>query len=156
MFEIELICIKMDLVLNNLQRLICHKTQPINHHEQDVTQGQFFKWTMAGLNSELSFSYNSWLPQSALLFTNSWRKNRWIHAFPKSISVKWNQTVQHVHCSWRRILRRGLEFHVCTINKSTHTKKVGKLISWSSYIYIYIYIYTHTHTCIFVCLHNLW
>ena len=28
MFKIELIiCIKMDLVLNNLQRLICHKTQ---------------------------------------------------------------------------------------------------------------------------------
>ena len=25
-------------------------------------------------------------------------------------------TVQKVHCSWRRLLRRGLEFHVCTIN----------------------------------------
>ena len=31
-------------------------------------------------------------------------------------------TVQ-VHCSWRRLLRRGLEFHVCTINKSASTKK---------------------------------
>ena len=31
-FEIQLtICIKIDLVLNNLQRLICHKTQPNNH-----------------------------------------------------------------------------------------------------------------------------
>ena len=37
-------------------------------------------------------------------------------------------TVQQVHCSRRRSLRRGLEFHVCTINKSTHTKKVWKLI----------------------------
>ena len=28
-FEIELIiCIKMDLALNNLQKLICHKNQP--------------------------------------------------------------------------------------------------------------------------------
>ena len=36
-------------------------------------------------------------------------------------------TVQ-VHCSRRRLLRRGLEFHVCTINKSGHTKKVWKLI----------------------------
>ena len=27
-------------------------------------------------------------------------------------------TVQQVHCSQRRLLRRGLEFHVCTINKS--------------------------------------
>ena len=24
----------------------------------------------------------------------------------------------------RRLLRRGLDFHVCTINKSPHTKKV--------------------------------
>ena len=31
LFEIELIiCIKMDLALNNLQRLICHKTLPTN------------------------------------------------------------------------------------------------------------------------------
>ena len=35
-------------------------------------------------------------------------------------------TVQQVHCSRSRLrlLRRGLEFHVCTINKSAHTKKV--------------------------------
>ena len=26
------ICIKMDLALNNLQRLICHKTQPTNEN----------------------------------------------------------------------------------------------------------------------------
>ena len=37
-------------------------------------------------------------------------------------------TVQQVHCSRRRLLQRGLEFHVCTINKSAHTKKVWKLI----------------------------
>ena len=37
-------------------------------------------------------------------------------------------TVQQVHCSWRRLLGRGLEFHVCTINKSAHTKKVWKFI----------------------------
>ena len=33
-----------------------------------------------------------------------------------------------VHCSWRRLLRRGLELHVCTINKSAHTKKSGNLL----------------------------
>ena len=53
--------------------------------------------------------------------------------------------VQQVHCSWRRLLRRELEFHVCTINKSAHTKKSGNLFN-GVYIYIYIYIYTHTHT----------
>ena len=39
----------------------------------------------------------------------------------------------------------GLEFHVCTINKSAHMKKVWKLIWWSSYIYIYIYTHTIFH-----------
>ena len=37
-------------------------------------------------------------------------------------------TVQQVHCSRSRLLQRGLEFHVCTINKGAHTKKVWKLI----------------------------
>ena len=41
-------------------------------------------------------------------------------------------TIQ-VHCSRRRLLRRGLEFHVCTFIKSAHTKKVLKLIVCSSY-----------------------
>ena len=34
----------------------------------------------------------------------------------------WNGTTSTF--SRRRLLRRGLEFHVCTINKSNHTKKV--------------------------------
>ena len=33
-----------------------------------------------------------------------------------------------VHCSRRRLLRKGLEFHVCAINKSAHPKTVWKLI----------------------------
>ena len=33
-----------------------------------------------------------------------------------------------VPCNRRRLLRRGLEFHVCTINKSARRKKVWKLI----------------------------
>ena len=33
-------------------------------------------------------------------------------------------TVQQVDCSRRRVLWRGLEFHVCTINKSVHTKSL--------------------------------
>ena len=32
-----------------------------------------------------------------------------------------------VHCSWRRLLQRGLEVPVCTINKSAHTIKIWKL-----------------------------
>ena len=38
----------------------------------------------------------------------------------------WNST--KLHCSRRRLFRRGLEFDVCTINKRAHTKNVWKLI----------------------------
>ena len=37
-------------------------------------------------------------------------------------------TVQQVPCSRRTLLLKGLEFHVCTINKSAHTRKVWKLV----------------------------
>ena len=38
-------------------------------------------------------------------------------------------TVQQVHCSRRRLLGRGLEFPVCTINKSARIKKSGNLFN---------------------------
>ena len=41
-----------------------------------------------------------------------------------------------MQCSRRRLLRRELEFHVCTINKSAHTKK-----SLETYLMILVYIY---------------
>ena len=59
-------------------------------------------------------------------------------------------TVQQVHCRRRRLLRRGLEFHACTINKSAHTKKVWKLLTCTTYIYIYMYIYM----CVCVCVRS--
>ena len=54
----------------------------------------------------------------------------------------------------RRILRRGVEFHVCTINKSAHTKKVWKLIVCSSYIYI-CYKHKYINVCTCVCTINI-
>ena len=57
----------------------------------------------------------------------------------------WNSTSAFQR---RRLLRRGLEFHECTINKSAHTKKVWKLIVCTLYIYIYIYIYIYCHPLI--------
>ena len=54
-------------------------------------------------------------------------------------------TIQ-VHCSRRRLLWRGLEFHVCTINKSALTKK-----SLETYLMIlvsiYLFIYLSKYTC---------
>ena len=51
-------------------------------------------------------------------------------------------TVQ-VPCSRMRLIRRVLEFHVCTINKSAHTKKSG-ILSHAPRIYIYVCV------CVFV------
>ncbi len=44
-------------------------------------------------------------------------------------------TVQQVQCSRRRLLRKGLEFHVFTINKSAHTKK-----SLETYLMILVFL----------------
>ena len=65
-----------------------------------------------------------------------------------------------VHCSQKRLLRRGLEFHVCIINKSAHTKK-----SLETYLMILVprtplslslslslSIYLSVYVCVSVCL----
>ena len=56
-------------------------------------------------------------------------------------------TLQQVHRSQRRLLRRGLEFHVCTVNKSAHTKKkkkkkTGKLLKA---------LHIHVYMCVCMC-----
>ena len=45
-----------------------------------------------------------------------------------------------MHCSRWRLLRSGLEFHVCTINKSTHTKK-----SLETYLMILVHYSIYNH-----------
>ena len=85
-----------------------------------------FKRSLTGLNSEFS-----WWGDERGCDEGHW------HAHTRGLP--WGTpevivTVQQVHCSRRRLLRRGLEFHVRTINKSAHTKKVWKLIVCSSYI----------------------
>ena len=63
------------------------------------------------------------------------RQLRWKRMWRRSLTrgLSWGVpevvgTVQPVHCSRRKLLGSGLEFHVCTINKSAHTKNVWKLI----------------------------
>ena len=53
--------------------------------------------------------------------------------------------VQKVHCSRRRLLRRGLKFHVCTININAYTKK-----SLETYLMILVYIYYDPRIYIFI------
>ena len=45
------IFIKMDLVLNNLQRLICHKIQPTNLHVLFVLLEWFVRWEAGNLTA---------------------------------------------------------------------------------------------------------
>ena len=45
LFEIDRInCIKMDLALNNLQRLLCHETQPIYQTDRKTTKVVNINW----------------------------------------------------------------------------------------------------------------
>ena len=87
---------------------------------QDMTQGQFFKWSLTGLNSEFFLlldllPHQAWRTQSALLFTHSWRENNWIHTFPKGINTMWNaiNLVQELN-SCRRV--QFLRYRVKTVN----------------------------------------
>ena len=59
LFKIELtICIKMDLTLNNLQRLICHKTQPTN--QQTVNTWRVINFTICVWRKKFNiFYYNN-------------------------------------------------------------------------------------------------
>ena len=70
MFQIELIIyIKMDLALNNLQRLICHKTQPtktipvhmdnINKTQANKTSFKKFKRSLSDSDSEIENQYKT-------------------------------------------------------------------------------------------------
>ena len=54
----------------------------------------------------------------------------------------------------RRLLRRGLGFHVYTINKSAHTKKGWKLIVCPSYIDLEVgCVLTHFNPCQILFIH---
>ena len=58
-----------------------------------------------------------------------WWKRLWRRSLTRSLKrPPWGLpevggTLQQVDCSRRRFLGRGQEIHVCTINKSVHTKK---------------------------------
>ena len=66
-------------------------------------------------------------------------------------------TVQQMHCRRRRSLRRGLVFHVCTINKSVHTKKVWKLIKYPhiNHCRLFNAKFLHTYEIYMICKHDL-
>ena len=56
------------------------------------------------------------------------------------------------------ITSKGLGFHVYTINKSGHTKKVWKLIEGTSYshvcvcVWVYLFIHIYASICVWICI----
>ena len=96
MFEIELtICIKMDLMLTNLQRLICHKIQPIYQHIKFIFSNTFIYFYFL-----FSFLYLWWVC-SALLVDCDWPEDHndgAVMPFQKKVLTK------EKYPKWRNVL----------------------------------------------------
>ena len=78
----------------------------------------------------VTFGYS--LSSEAIVMRQLRRWKRLWHAHTKGLPWGLPEVVgmvQQVHCSQKRLLQRGLEFHMYTINKSTHTKKSGNLFN---------------------------
>ena len=94
----------------------------------------FWNGTTSALQPEVSVIYK------ALCFDVAQGRMNWAPNETRTHSCRFTslacQPLHHQRCPCNRgrLLRRGLEFHVCTINKSAHTKKVWKLIACSLYV----------------------
>ena len=93
---------------------------------------QFLSLTIVQTLLSVTFGYS--LSSEAVVMR---QLRRWKRLWRKSLTRSHKRTSMglpevvrtvQVHCSSKRLLRRGLESRVCTINKSAHTKKVCKLI----------------------------
>ena len=95
------------------------KTLPQPPYSPDLTPCDF--WLFPKL-SGCSYETNEEMKETVTKVIDMFTQEDFHWVFQKLL-----ERVQ-VHCSRRRLLRRGQEFHVCTINKRDHTKKFWKLI----------------------------
>ena len=115
-----------------------NRTIPHSHYSPDLAPCDFWLFPRLKEKAVVMRQLRRW--------KRLWRKSlahsqkRTSMNFPEVVG-----TVQQVHFSRRKLIQRGLEIHVCTINRRAHTKKVRKLIEGTSYIYIEIYIYIYSH-----------
>ena len=97
---------------------------------------QFLSLPLVQTLLTVTFAYSLNLEAVVMRQLRRWKKlwrrslTRYTRGLPWGLSEVVG-TVQQVHCSRRRLLRRGLEFHVYTINKIAHTKKFWKLFERS-------------------------
>ena len=107
---------------------------------QDKTQGQFFRWCLTGLNSELFFSYTSWLTkieEPSLPYYLPIAIGRIIGfiPFPRVLVLCEMQSVSSR--IWIRVaMSISYDDNHYTTGSYTHTHTHARI-----YIYIYIYIY---------------
>ena len=96
-------------------------------------------WGFKGVQKEISSEESSTLQIGSVAFPPGQCTSPQLHPYHRLFDQDGHEgllwglpevigTVQQVHCSRRRLLRRGLEFLVCTINKSADMKKVCTLI----------------------------
>ena len=106
---------------------LCHRLFDEDGHQDSSS---------ASLQSRPCSQWLLVIPQAQrLLLWDNWGDKRgcdegYWHAYTRGLPWGLPEVVGtvQVHYSRRRLLRRGLEFHVCTINESAHTKKVWKPI----------------------------
>ena len=101
---------------------------------------QFLSLPIIQILLPVTFSYS--LSSEAVVMR---QLRRWKRLWRRSLTRSHKRTsmvpsrscwIVQAHCSWRRLLRRRVEFHVCTINESAHRKKVWKLTGWNDKIIV--------------------
>ena len=112
----------------------CHRLFDQDGH-QDSSSASLFVQTLLPVTFGYSLSSEAVVMRQLRRWKRLWRRSltrspkRSPWGLPEVVGM-----VEQVHCSRERLLRRRLEFHVCTINKCGNLFKDPR-------IYIYIYIY---------------
>ena len=125
----------MDLALNNRQRLICHIHQDNAPVHNSILVTDYL--TKMVIKTVPHPPYSPDLAPCTFCLFPKHRGCRYetieemkeavtkvIDTLPQEdFHGAFQKLLEQVHCSRRGLLRRVLEFHVCTTNKSAHTKK---------------------------------
>ena len=94
---------------------------------------QFFSLPIVQTLPPVTFGYSLSSEAVVMRQLRRWKRlwRRWLTRSTRGLPWGLPEVVGmvRVHCSQRRLLGRGLEFHVYTINKSAHTKKSGNLFN---------------------------
>ena len=113
----------------------CHRLFDEDGHQDSSSPSLFSRscslWLLLIPSAQMVSLWDNWGDE------RGYDEGHW-HAHTRGLPCRLPEvvgTIQQVHCRRRRLLQRGLKFHVCTINKSAHTKK-----SLDTYLMIYVFL----------------